>query len=165
MTRAPHQITGSAVLDAHCFFGARLRQDGQWFQLGPDAQWASEGPTESAGLHYNWHRHYDVPVGRYTQPDPLGFVDGPGVYGYAGGSPQQYVDRDGRFSAGEGATKGAQLGRKLCGPVCAVAGSIAGAIVGYCVDDLFQYPIFQYSGQPPFFETTSPQSAIRVVCS
>jgi RHS repeat-associated protein len=27
-----------------------------------------------AGLHYNWHRHYDPSLGRYTQPDPLGFV-------------------------------------------------------------------------------------------
>jgi RHS repeat-associated protein len=71
----PHQITGSAVLDA--------RFPGQWFQL-------------EAGLHYNWHRHYDASLGRYTQPDPLGFVDGPSVYGYAGGSPGRWVDRTGR---------------------------------------------------------------------
>ena len=50
------------------------RFPGQWFQL-------------ESGLHYNWHRHYDPTFGRYTQPDPLGFVDGPSVYGYAGGSP------------------------------------------------------------------------------
>jgi RHS repeat-associated protein len=24
-----------------------------------------------SGLHYNWHRHYDPTLGRYTQPDPL----------------------------------------------------------------------------------------------
>jgi RHS repeat-associated protein len=73
---APYQITGSAVLDA--------RLPGQWFQL-------------ETGLHYNWHRHYDASLGRYTQPDPLGFVDGPSVYGYAGGSPQHWVDPDGLF--------------------------------------------------------------------
>jgi uncharacterized protein RhaS with RHS repeats len=38
-------------------------------------------------------------VGRYTQPDPLGFVDGPSVYGYARGQPGQYVDPEGRFIA------------------------------------------------------------------
>ncbi|MCC0010930.1 MAG: RHS repeat-associated core domain-containing protein [Hyphomicrobiaceae bacterium] len=43
-------------------------------------------------MHYNWHRHYDPSLGRYTQTDPLGFVDGPSVYGYARGNPYGYVD-------------------------------------------------------------------------
>ena len=59
-----------------------LRFPGQWFQL-------------EAGLHYNWHRHYDPSLGRYTQPDPLGFVDGPSVYGYAGAEPVTGVDPSG----------------------------------------------------------------------
>jgi RHS repeat-associated protein len=71
-----HSITGSATLDA--------RFPGQWFQL-------------ETGLHYNWHRSYDPAIGRYTQFDPLGFVDGPSVYGYAGGSPGQNVDSDGQL--------------------------------------------------------------------
>jgi RHS repeat-associated protein len=70
-----HTITGAESLDA--------RFPGQWYQL-------------EAGLHYNWHRSYDPTLGRYTQPDPLGFVDGPGVYGYAGGDAQARVDKDGR---------------------------------------------------------------------
>jgi RHS repeat-associated protein len=69
-----HSITGTATLNA--------RFPGQWFQ------------TET-GLHYNWHRQYDPTLGRYTQPDPLGFVDGPSVYAYAGGLPQSLVDLDG----------------------------------------------------------------------
>jgi RHS repeat-associated protein len=69
-------ITGTGALN--------LRFPGQWFQL-------------ETGLHYNWHRSYDPSLGRYTQPDPLGFVDGPSVYGYAGGSPGRYVDPDGRW--------------------------------------------------------------------
>ena len=48
-------------------------------------------------MHYNWHRHYDPSLGRYTQPDPLGFVDGPSVYAYAGGNSVAYVDKDGRL--------------------------------------------------------------------
>jgi RHS repeat-associated protein len=60
------------------------RFPGQWFQL-------------ESGLHYNWHRHYDPTLGRYTQPDPLGFVDGPSVYAYAGGQPTKHVDVEGLY--------------------------------------------------------------------
>ena len=76
---AVQSLSGPLTLD--------LRFPGQWFQL-------------EAGLHYNWHRHYDPSLGRYTQPDPLGFVDGPSVYGYARGNPYRYVDPDGRNPAG-----------------------------------------------------------------
>ena len=68
---APHALTGAAALNA--------RFPGQWFQV-------------ESGLHYNWHRHYDPSLGRYTQPDPLGFVDGPNVFAYAGSSPANHVD-------------------------------------------------------------------------
>lgn len=67
-------ITGPASLD--------LRFPGQWFQL-------------ETGLHYNWHRHYDPSTGRYTTPDPLGFVDGPSVYAYVNSDPLQKVDASG----------------------------------------------------------------------
>ncbi len=59
---------------------------GRWFQ-------------SETGLHYNWHRQYDPTTGRYTQPDPLGFIDGPSVYGYVGGLPTQAVDFSGRSSS------------------------------------------------------------------
>ena len=72
-------ITGSATLDA--------RFPGQWFEL-------------ETGLHYNWHRHYDPTTGRYTQPDPLGFVDGPSVYNYARQSPLRNIDPDGQLMLG-----------------------------------------------------------------
>jgi RHS repeat-associated protein len=60
-----------------------LRFPGQYFQI-------------ETGLHYNHHRMYDPVTGRYTQPDPLRFVDGPSVYAYAGNSPFMRVDRDGQ---------------------------------------------------------------------
>jgi hypothetical protein len=65
-------------------------------------------PQLEAGLHYNWHRHCDPTIGRYTQADPLGFVDGPSVYGYAGGNPQAFVDPEGRV---RGARRGPGPGR------------------------------------------------------
>jgi RHS repeat-associated protein len=55
---------------------------GQWFQL-------------ENGLAQNWHRHYDATTGRYTTADPLGFVDGPSVFAYAGNSPHRMVDPTG----------------------------------------------------------------------
>jgi RHS repeat-associated protein len=63
-----------------------LRFPGQYFQI-------------ETGLHYNHHRHYDPVTGRYTQPDPLGFVDGPSVYAYARSSPLMVTDREGLFAA------------------------------------------------------------------
>jgi len=69
-----YTLSGSETLNA--------RFPGQWFQL-------------EAGLHYNWHRHYDPTLGRYTQPDPLGFVDGPSVFSYARLSPNIWIDQKG----------------------------------------------------------------------
>ena len=90
---APHALTGAQTLNT--------RFPGQWFQL-------------ESGLHYNWHRHYDPSLGRYTQPDPLGFVDGPSVYAYAGNSPLRYVDRLGLASG----TGNGTLGNPTGGPTC-----------------------------------------------
>jgi RHS repeat-associated protein len=61
-----------------------LRFPGQYFQI-------------EDGLSYNWHRNYDPSLGRYSQADPLGFVDGPGVYNYVGQSPGMKVDPSGRM--------------------------------------------------------------------
>jgi RHS repeat-associated protein len=70
----PVSITGTAEQN--------LRFPGQYFLI-------------ETGLSYNWHRFYDPATGRYTQPDPLRFVDGPGVYGYATASPMMWVDPEG----------------------------------------------------------------------
>jgi RHS repeat-associated protein len=59
-----------------------VRYPGQYFQI-------------ETGLHYNHHRMYDPVTGRYTQPDPLRFVDGPSVYAYAKNSPLMRTDRNG----------------------------------------------------------------------
>jgi RHS repeat-associated protein len=93
-----HSITGTATLDA--------RFPGQWFQL-------------ETGLHYNWHRSYDPTIGRYTQPDPLGFVDGPSVYGYAVAAPQQAVDPKGL------AAQACILSPAMCAAAAASAANMA----------------------------------------
>ena len=63
-----------------------LRFPGQYFQI-------------ETNLAYNHHRHYDPVTGRYTQPDPLRFVDGPSIYAYAGNSPIIKTDREGLAAA------------------------------------------------------------------
>jgi len=69
-----YAVSGTASLDA--------RFPGQWFE-------------PESGLAYNWQRHYDASTGRYTQPDPLGFIDGPSVYAYGDNSPEAYFDSTG----------------------------------------------------------------------
>jgi RHS repeat-associated protein len=70
-------IAGSASND--------LRFPGQYFLI-------------ESGLHYNWHRHYDPTTGRYLQPDPMGFVDGPSLYAYVDSRSTMLIDREGRQS-------------------------------------------------------------------
>ncbi len=70
----PWQTTGAVEQN--------LRFPGQYFLI-------------ESGLSYNWHRFYDPATRRYTQPDPLRFVDGPSVYGYASASPMMRVDPTG----------------------------------------------------------------------
>ena len=96
-------ITGTATLDA--------RFPGQWFQ-------------SETGLHYNWHRQYDPTTGRYTQPDPLGFVDGPSAFGYVNGLPHAKVDPDGRYAQ--------SLAVCAINPAaCAVVATAAVCVAGY----------------------------------
>jgi RHS repeat-associated protein len=66
-----NSITGSATNN--------LRFPGQYFLI-------------EDGLHYNWYRHYDPTIGRYVQPDSLGFINGPSIYAYAGGNPFIRID-------------------------------------------------------------------------
>jgi RHS repeat-associated protein len=54
------------------------------------------------GLHDNWHRSYDPRPGspnhgHYLSPDPLGYPDGPDVYGYSSGDPVNKVDPMGLY--------------------------------------------------------------------
>jgi RHS repeat-associated protein len=74
-----HSVTGTVTQN--------LGLPGQWFQL-------------EHGLAYNWHRHYDATTGRYTTADPLGFVDGPSVFAYAGSAPHLATDPSGQFAWG-----------------------------------------------------------------
>jgi RHS repeat-associated protein len=61
-----------------------LRLPGQYFD-------------EETGLHDNFNRTYNPSTGRYLQPDPLGYPDGPDAYLYASGDPVNKMDRLGLY--------------------------------------------------------------------
>ena len=72
-----YSYTGTAGID--------LRFPGQMFQ-------------HESGLLYNWFRQYDPTIGRYTQPDPLGLLDGLNRFAYVGNDPLQQVDPTGQLA-------------------------------------------------------------------
>ena len=47
---------------------------------------------DATGLVYFRHRYYDPQIGRFTQLDPKGFIDGVNRYAYVMNSPVSYVD-------------------------------------------------------------------------
>jgi RHS repeat-associated protein len=130
-----HTITGSASLN--------LRFPGQYFLI-------------ESGLAYNWHRHYDPTLGRYTQPDPMEFVDGPSLYSYANSAPTMHVDPEGKYLPIVVTIAGAAIGAGIgayadylenrgcgCPAGSSVAGITASAVAGAVLGDnlaLTAYP-------------------------
>lgn len=53
---------------------------------------------DASGLIYYRSRYYDPSIGRFTQQDPLGFVDGVNRYAYVMNNPVAYVDPWGLMS-------------------------------------------------------------------
>lgn len=66
--------------------------------LGVDLRFPGQMYQFESGLHYNWNRQYDPSIARYTQPDPLGLIDGPSRYAYVRNDPLQKVDPSGLLS-------------------------------------------------------------------
>jgi RHS repeat-associated protein len=60
---------------------------------GTTAQYGYTGrEPDATGLVYYRSRYYDPQIGRFTQPDPKGFIDGLNQYAYVMNSPVNYVD-------------------------------------------------------------------------
>jgi RHS repeat-associated protein len=66
--------------------GVFLRFPGQW----EDRVWAAGGVQ--SGLYYNLNRWYELAMGHYSQPDPLGSTTDPAAYAYAGDRPLLFID-------------------------------------------------------------------------
>ena len=47
---------------------------------------------QETGLHYNYHRYYNLEIGRYTASDPIGLGGGINVYAYVLNNPIRSID-------------------------------------------------------------------------
>jgi len=54
------------------------------------------------GLYYYRARYYSLGLGRFLEPDPIGFGDGLNVYAYVGNNPINFVDPLGLSKVGSG---------------------------------------------------------------
>ncbi|WP_154663760.1 RHS repeat-associated core domain-containing protein [Saccharomonospora iraqiensis] len=54
-------------------------------------QFPGQYTDPESGFHYNFHRHYDPSIGRYTSSDPLGFAGGIDPHGYVP-NPHTWID-------------------------------------------------------------------------
>jgi len=87
MSNAAGESTGSARYDA---WGNTTSSTGDIPQYGYTGR-----EPDNTGLIYYRARYYDPSVGRFTQRDPKGFIDGINRYAYAINSPVNYVDPQG----------------------------------------------------------------------
>jgi len=80
-------------------FGRIRSEGGNGFAVNRYAFTARESLGDSLGLYYYRARVMDPNTGRFTSEDPLGFVDGPNLYGYVANNPINYVDPNGQWLA------------------------------------------------------------------
>ena len=66
--------------------------------IGNPWQYSGKRFDEESGLIAFGMRYYDPSIGRWTTPDPAGYIDGSNVYAYVHNSPLQYCDQFGLFT-------------------------------------------------------------------
>ena len=93
-------------------YGAFVRIDGAGNRLAGGAslvgnpyRFTGRAWDGETGLYSYRLRIYDPAVGRFISRDPLGYVDGPGLYQYVLGNPLSLVDPLGLFAPGEALQK------------------------------------------------------------
>ena len=84
MTSSAGALTATARYDS---WGNVTSSSGTVVQYG----YAGREPDET-GLMYYRARYYDPSIGRFTQMDPAGFIDGINRYAYAANNPVNFID-------------------------------------------------------------------------
>ncbi len=108
--------TGTTVWDAgYTPFGVASvndDSDGDGLHLTSNLRLPGQYLDEETGLYQNWHRYYAPELGRYIQPDPIGFRGGTtNLYEYARNNPVKLTDPSGLWTIGLGiGTSGTQGG-------------------------------------------------------
>ncbi len=92
MTDAAGTLLGAHQYDA---WGTVVTRSGHLQRFGYTGREA-----DATGLLYYRARYYDPSTGRFTQRDPLGFVDGVNQYAYAANNPVMFVDPFGTVATG-----------------------------------------------------------------
>lgn len=80
-------------------FGEMISQSGS---VENPYQFQTKHLSSSTNLVNFGFRNYSPLIGRFTTPDPMGFVDGPNVYGYVGNNPLNLIDPFGLCEEGKG---------------------------------------------------------------
>jgi len=82
------------------------------------------------GLVYFRNRYYDPEMGRFVSADPKGYVDGPSMYAFEKGDPEDGRDPLGLFDPGSLA--GALATAETAGATTATAGTGTSALTSFC---------------------------------
>jgi RHS repeat-associated protein len=109
------------------------------FQFAGDWGYQSEfaaAAEQGTGLQYLEQRYYDPAIGRFLSPDPIGFLGGLNLYGYADNDPVMNLDPSGlrwkEWLSLAGGLIGAAVGAPE-GGVGAISGGAYGAGLGAAV--------------------------------
>jgi RHS repeat-associated protein len=107
-------------------WGLKNVPDTNGLGIGVPYQFTGRQYDSETGLYYYRARYYNAEIGRFLQPDPIGYYDGMNLYTYAGNNPVVYTDPMGlSFSIGRVVESLGGFGIGFCESVyCAAKGTV-----------------------------------------
>ena len=78
-------------------YNADKTQEFDESQYGNPYMFTGRRYDSETGLYYYRMRYYSPDLGRFLQPDPIGYADGMNIYAYVGNNPLNFIDPWGLF--------------------------------------------------------------------